>query len=792
MRYQECRIIQFLLLAVLLGGGLFSISSCSSQSKQKHLARGEEYLQKRKFQEAVMEFRAAADIDKNSADAHWGLARANENLGQFYEAIEELRRVAELSPDNLEAKAKLGNYYISSQPPQIDETAKILEDIFARDPNFIEGHILKANLLATQGKSEQEVLNILNHAISLNPNRTESYLSLSRYFMKIKKANEAEKAIQKGISVNPNIAPGYLEYGRFLDYTNRAGEADAQLSKAVAVEPKNVEAREAIAKFYLSQKQFDKAETAYKQFVEVQENSPESRVELANFYSQIGREDDALKVFNGIVAEFPEYVRARYRLGEIYLDRKENEKVIAQVEELLKLNNNDAEAFMLRARVKLQENKTDEAVKDLEEVLKKQPSQKNALFYMTQARLSLGQIDQARAFIGDLEKYHPNFLRTKLLIIQADFSENEPENALRQSNELLEAIKRAFPNAETDAQGLEELRVRALTARGLAFLELGKLAAARADLQEIVRLSPSSSAALVNLAKVAVAERNYAEASNLYEKALAADGKNFDALSGLVSISIKQNQFDRAGAKIDNAIQAENGQAEISAALHYLKSNVFLAQKNVPSAEAELKTAIELDENYLPAYSALASLLVVQNKTDEAVQQYNKVIEKKPSASVYTLLGMLEDGRGNTAQAENHYRKALEITPNTPIASNNLAWLIAENQGNLDEALKLAQTAVNRNSNTAGFYDTLGWIYYKKNLYSPAVEQLKRATVLDQAEANRSGQQPTAAYRLRLATALASAGDKTSARREVESSLQNGQNLSEKEMQDAKTLLANL
>jgi Tfp pilus assembly protein PilF len=198
MKHRECQsfYFRFLPLAVLLGCG-FVFTSCSSQSKEKHLTRGEEYLQKRKFQEAMMEFRAASDIDKLSPEAHWGLARAYENLGQFYETIEELRQVTELNPENLEAKTKLGNYFLPTAPPQTDETAKILDDIFARDANFIEGHILKASLFAAQKKSEKEVLAVLNHAVSLNPNRTETYLSLARYFMKLDKAGEAEKSHPK-------------------------------------------------------------------------------------------------------------------------------------------------------------------------------------------------------------------------------------------------------------------------------------------------------------------------------------------------------------------------------------------------------------------------------------------------------------------------------------------------------------------------------------------------------------------------------------------------------------------
>jgi Flp pilus assembly protein TadD len=153
---------------------------------------------------------------------------------------------------------------------------------------------------------------------------------------------------------------------------------------------------------------------------------------------------------------------------------------------------------------------------------------------------------------------------------------------------------------------------------------------------------------------------------------------------------------------------------------------------------------------------------------------------------------MLEDARGNASEAENNYRKALEVEPETPIAANNLAWLITTNGGNLDEALQLAQLTVNKNQNVAGYRDTLGWVYHKKGLHAPAVEQLKKAVALDEIEAKQTNVAVNSAYHLRLGMALASAGDKVSAKREVESSLQNGRNLSEKDAQEAKNLLTSL
>ena len=203
-------------------------------------------------------------------------------------------------------------------------------------------------------------------------------------------------------------------------------------------------------------------------------------------------------------------------------------------------------------------------------------------------------------------------------------------------------------------------------------------------------------------------------------------------------------------------------------------------------------TSISQDDNYLPAYSAYASLLAAQNRTDEAIAQYQKVVAKKPAAQVYTMLGILEDARGNNTEAENNYRQALQIAPDSAIAANNLAWLIAENQGNLDEALQLATGAVSRNQSVAGFYDTLGWVYLKKGLYSPAVEQFRKAVALDEANIQKTGATATPGYRVRLGIALAKAGDKASARREAETSLRNGDALSQREANDVKSLLASL
>ncbi len=793
MRLKECHIFTFrFFVQTAICCLLVFVVSCSG-SKDKHLARGEEYLQKRKFHEALMEFRTAAEIDRNSAEAQWGLARAYESLGQFSETIESLRKTQELAPDNLSAKVKLGNYYLLVQPPMIGETEKIVAEVFAKDPKHIEGQILSASVLAAQNRPEADVIQVLDGAIAIEPNRTESYISKARYYQTIEKAGEAEETIKKGIAANPNTAVGYVEYGRFLDYANRQADAESQFRKAVETEPKNIDAREASADFFTANKQYDKAEQMYRELVQLQENSPESRIAFAEFYAHIGRDAEAIGILNEIIAAQSEYVRARYRLADLYLDRRDNQRVAEQVAELLKINDKDNEALILRSRLALAESRSDDAVKDLETILKSLPSHKDALFLMVEARLELGQTDQARAFIGDLEKYHPNYLRTRMLKIQAAFYDGDADGAFRLADDLFQNTSRTVATGSAMSGEISELRFRALSARGLANLELGKLAEAKSDLTEVQKNAPRSTAALINLAKVSNAERKYDEGLVYYERALTIDGNSFDALSGAVGVLTRQKRFADAHSKVDASLTASGENRGMAAALQYLKADIFLAEKNVEAAEVALKRSIELDEGYLPAYSSYASLLADRNQTAEAIVQYGKVVEKQASPAIYTLIGMLEEARENFAEAEKNYRMALKLAPESPIAANNLAWLIADRgQGNLDEALKLSQTIVNKYSKTAGYYDTLGWVYFKKGLYSPAVEQFRRAVALDEADAKRIGSEVNAAYRVRLATALASAGDKTAARREVEASLQNANSLSPKDAQDAKSLLATL
>src|SRR5688572_29282596 len=190
--FRYTRILLYLLLTAVV-----SLSGCTDPEKAKaeHLERGEQYLKDLKFTEASLEFRNALQIDERSAPARWGLARAYEGVQRFPEMITELQKTLEFDNAHLDARNKLGNYYLAAsrgRPELVNEAERLAKEVLERDANNIEGHILMGSILFARDNRDQ-AFSELTRAIELNPQRVESYLSMARFYILTKDDAKAEE-----------------------------------------------------------------------------------------------------------------------------------------------------------------------------------------------------------------------------------------------------------------------------------------------------------------------------------------------------------------------------------------------------------------------------------------------------------------------------------------------------------------------------------------------------------------------------------------------------------------------
>jgi Flp pilus assembly protein TadD len=145
------------------------------------------------------------------------------------------------------------------------------------------------------------------------------------------------------------------------------------------------------------------------------------------------------------------------------------------------------------------------------------------------------------------------------------------------------------------------------------------------------------------------------------------------------------------------------------------------------------------------------------------------------------MVGMILQAQGKGAEAQKRYEQIVGLDSRAAVASNNLAWMYAEADINLDQALTLAQAAKAQLPDQPEVNDTLGYVYLKKNLATLAVPPLRISVEKDP---------KNPVYHYRLGVAYSKTGDKDGARKELQEALK--LNSAFPGADDAKQILASL
>ena len=133
-------------------------------------------------------------------------------------------------------------------------------------------------------------------------------------------------------------------------------------------------------------------------------------------------------------------------------------------------------------------------------------------------------------------------------------------------------------------------------------------------------------------------------------------------------------------------------------------------------------------------------------------------------AAIASSLGLLYDAQHDFVNARKYYERALAIDPNNPLLLNNLAYMLTETGGDLDQALNYARMAQAKLPNFIEVEDTIGWIYLKKNMPSIAAPEFWKAV-------QKAPQNPE--YHYHYAMALNQQGLRADAMNELRTALKN-------------------
>jgi tetratricopeptide (TPR) repeat protein len=127
---------------------------------------------------------------------------------------------------------------------------------------------------------------------------------------------------------------------------------------------------------------------------------------------------------------------------------------------------------------------------------------------------------------------------------------------------------------------------------------------------------------------------------------------------------------------------------------------------------------------------ALGETYKKQGDREGAARAFKAAIKRDPhDVPALIALGSLAFQKGAWEEAELYYRRALELSPDNPVAANNLAMIYLSKGERLDETERLARLALKQDTNLRPYIqETLATLYMRQG----RLEEARRA--VDEAE----------------------------------------------------------
>jgi len=123
-----------------------------------------------------------------------------------------------------------------------------------------------------------------------------------------------------------------------------------------------------------------------------------------------------------------------------------------------------------------------------------------------------------------------------------------------------------------------------------------------------------------------------------------------------------------------------------------------------------------------------ASIYIKLEQYDDAISISEWLLASDPENRSHLLrLSLVYDMAGQFEQAEKALLKLLELSPDDPLALNNLAYMYLENNVNISKAMDMVQHALESEPENGAYLDTLGWAYYMKGKYKQAKKSIEKA-----------------------------------------------------------------
>jgi len=593
----------------------------------------------------------------------------------------------------------------------------------------------------------------------------------------LRSGNKARAAalLERRVQQNPADARARQLLAELLMQQSRPDRVVALLSDAAdAVVPTQKDEDSLLSAARLAQERAGAAITTLEAQLARESTNEAARVELAAAYLQNGQPTRGLTTLDAASTTSPAAVGVRLALNFALANDREVNQIVAA---LLAAPATDVATLVAASDAAQRAGRNDVVARLIERAAQREP--KNADVLIRRANLDFleGRYERAASALESLVQIDSNDMRPRIALARVAEAQGDVAGA----RAALQAAIKANPKAAEAALMLASLELRA---------EQPQAAAAAID--AMIANAPQDGVAANAAGAVLLASRRAEEARARFGQAVEQNGTNARYRFNLGRAQLlaedraaAAQSFQQAAKLQPDWVDANIAAVRLALELKQTPVAVEAAQSMVERLPKDARSWLLLGETQMAsdrageAAGSFAKSYVLQANAAAAVREHIARLASgaaRPDQPLLTWLGrepgdlaarrLLADfyqSSGATKAATEQFELIVKAAPNDVASLNNLAWLLADSDTQRAESLARRATAIVPQQ--AAIADTLGWVLIKAGKYSEAVEALQRAA---------AGMPADRSIRYRYALAAARAGDKATARRELQSALADG------------------
>lgn len=733
---------------VVLTVGVGACARTPMQKRDRFLQSGKKLFEKRQYARAILDFKNAVAAMPKDAEPYYQLGRTYAAQHEFQTAVNVLQKALQLNAGHAGAQLELSKIMAST----ID--VELLQDAESRLKALLQSGTTDPEALNTLALTELKLgkldsgVGYLQQALVLAPEALNSSILLAQARLAQGDFKGAEEVLRKACEDAPKSVNARVVLGKFYMTRSRMQEAEQQYQQALALNSHSASALLDLARLQIALGRKQEGEQTLKRLAALPD--PATKPAHAIFLLQEGRNDEAIREFRELAKSNPDDRAARTRLVVAYeaAGRKPEAESILQA--ALKKNAKDLDALLQRGELYLTNGKYGQAETDLNQVLHQKPNAAELHYILAKLHQARGSVLFQRQELSEALRLNPALVQVRLELAELLLNSKAPKAALEVLDEAPAFQRRTLP---------------IFAQRNWALWALGELKELRKGVDQGLAAVRAPDL-LIQDGLLRLSQGDYKGARNSLEEALRIDPQDLRALEALRRSYVGQKQMSASVEKVKEYA----AKLPRSAAVQEFLGNVLMASGDKDGSRRAFDAAQAADQSFEAAKMSLSRLDFAEGRFDSARERLRAVLaSNSQNATARIWLADVEATHGNPQAALKEYRQVLDLDPNHASALNNTAYLLVEVNNQTDEALKYAEKAHELEPQNPNYSDTLGWILYRRGLYSMAVKHLEAA----------AARKENVVWQYHLAMAYAKAGQLARARTSLEQALKTNSSVPE-------------